>query len=179
MPPAAAPPDPETRVTSPRGVPTNRLLFRDIARLRAKLFDRMLEPHGITSSQSSVIAHLYRENGLTQSELAARLEIGAVAAGGLVERLEARGLVTRATDPNDRRANRVHLTARAHPLLDAMTDAITAIDGLAYAGFAPDEIAAIEAQLGTIRSNLHAALAAASETDAAERAKPAAGGETD
>ncbi|WP_162408960.1 MarR family winged helix-turn-helix transcriptional regulator [Acuticoccus sediminis] len=142
----------------PRGVPTNRLLFREIARLRAKLFDRMLEPYGLTSSQSSVIAHLYREDGLTQSEIAARLEIGAAAAGGLIERLEARGLITRQTDPNDRRANRVHLTERAHPMLDAMAEAIAAIDDTAYAGMTVDEIEAIEEKLRAIRLNLQNAL---------------------
>ncbi|UOM33225.1 MarR family winged helix-turn-helix transcriptional regulator [Acuticoccus sp. I52.16.1] len=155
-------------MTPPRGVPTSRLLFRDIARLRARLFDRMLEPHGITSSQSSVIAHLVAEDGLTQSELAARLEIGAVAAGGLVERLETRGLVTRRTDPKDRRANRVHLTDGAHSLLTATADAIAAIDAIAYAGFSAEEVAVMEARLDTIRGNLHAALAASSPRDAAD-----------
>lgn len=141
-----------------RSVPTNRLLFRDIARFRAKLFGRMLEPLGLTSSQAWVIAHLFWENGLTQSELASRLEIGAVAAGGLVERLEARGLVARETDPNDRRANRVRLTDKAYPLLDAMTDAILAVDGISYQGLSADEVEALERKMRVVRDNLTAAL---------------------
>ncbi|WP_205647856.1 MarR family winged helix-turn-helix transcriptional regulator [Acuticoccus yangtzensis] len=142
----------------PRTVPTNRLLFRDIARMRATLFDRMLEPLGLTSSQSSVIGHLYREDGLTQSELAAPLGIGAVAAGGLVERLEARGLVARRPCQRDRRANRVRLDPSAYPLLDAIADAIAEIDAVAFAGLSAGEVAALETTLRHVRGNLKSAL---------------------
>lgn len=141
-------------MTSPPGATTNRLLFRDIARFRAKLFDRMFEHHGLTSSQSAVINVLGRENGLTQSELALRLDIGAVAAGGLVERLEARGLVSRRVDPNDRRANRVYLTHESLSLLDAMNQTINAIDSIAYGGLSAAEVETLEAMLVRVRGNL-------------------------
>lgn len=155
-------------MNSPPGATTNRLLFRDIARFRAKLFDRMFEHHGLTSSQAGVINVLGRENGLTQSELALRLDIGAVAAGGLVERLEARGLVTRRVDPNDRRANRVHLTDASLSLLDSMNQTIDIIDGIAYGGLSAEEIATLEAMLERVRLNLVNAvkLVSASNTDA-------------
>ncbi|WP_420391496.1 MarR family winged helix-turn-helix transcriptional regulator [Acuticoccus sp.] len=142
-----------------RDVPTNRLLFRDVVRLRTRLFDRLLEPHGITMSQAWVLAYLLWDGDLNQVELAARLEVGAVATGKLVERLEARGLVTRTSDPNDRRANRVRLTEQAYPIVDAMTGAMLATDEVTYAGLSPQQRELLEHQLQAIRDNLVAALA--------------------
>lgn len=148
-----------------RDMPRHRLLMRDVARMRSRLFRRLLEPSGLTSSQAWVLAHLLWEDGLTQRELAVRLEIGAVAAGGLVDRLEAQGLVARHGDPADKRVRRVVLTDRAMPLLDAMTAAMLAVDRRSYEGLSPSELQALEGLLTRIHGNLSDALAEGSASD--------------
>ncbi len=52
--------------------------------------------------------------------LADRLEVAPITLGRLIDRLEAAGWVTRAADPEDRRASLLFLTPKAEPILDEM-----------------------------------------------------------
>jgi len=153
-----------------RRTPTRNVVFHDIARFRSQLLDRLLRPHGLTMSQAWVLAHLFWEDGLTQAEIAKRMEVGAVTLGGLVDRLEARGVVERRDDPGDRRAKRVYLTDDAEALLRVMNQCTAEIDRAAFAGLSAEEIDAMNAGLSKVRENLLAGLtvnAAGSDADAA------------
>jgi len=136
----------------------SHFVFQDVARLRTQLFDTLIGPHGLTTSQASVLSILFSEDGLTQSELAARLKIGTVSLGGLVDRLEARGLVERRADPADRRANRVFLTADAYPLGRIMKRCGRTLDEIANAGLSEQAVAEMFAALERVRDNLIDAL---------------------
>ena len=67
-------------------------LIHDVSRLRRSAFDRCLKPLNVTRSQWWVLAYLSREDGMTQSQLAEELDLGKVAIGGLIDRLEKSGL---------------------------------------------------------------------------------------
>jgi DNA-binding MarR family transcriptional regulator len=101
------------------------VLLHDVARLRRQMFDAEMKPVGLTRSQCWVLAHLGRneERGLTQSEIADALNVGKVTLGGLVDRLDARGLVRRESSPVDRRVKYVRLTVKGRRAL-ATTDVI-------------------------------------------------------
>ena len=79
------------------------LIFQHVARLRSRLYDQKLAPHGLTSAQVFALNYLMRQDGLTQVELARYLGIGTVAVSGLIDRLEAAKWVVRKPDPRDRR----------------------------------------------------------------------------
>ncbi|CAN5427991.1 MarR family transcriptional regulator [soil metagenome] len=85
-------------------------LVHDVSRLRRIVVDRALKPLGITRSQWWVLAFLSRRDGMTQTALAADLDLTKVAIGGLIERMETSGLVERRSDASDGRARRVYLT---------------------------------------------------------------------
>jgi DNA-binding MarR family transcriptional regulator len=85
-------------------------LVHDVSRLRRNMVDRSLKPLGLTRSQWWVLAFLSRRDGMSQVALADELDVGKVALGALVDRLEASGLVQRQGDLVDRRIKRVHLT---------------------------------------------------------------------
>ena len=95
-------------------------LLHDVARLMRKAFDQHMEPLGVTRSQWWVLVHLYREDGITQRELANILDLGKVALSGLLDRLESKGWVERRSDPNDKRAKRVFLTEQASGITEEM-----------------------------------------------------------
>lgn len=95
-------------------------LIHDVSRLRRKAFDQLMKPSGITRSQWWVIAHLSRHDGMMQSELATLLDVGKMALGGLVIRLEAGGWVIRKSDRADGRIKRVFLTSASHGLIRKM-----------------------------------------------------------
>jgi len=147
--------------------PSRNVVFHDIARFRSQLLDRMLRPHGLTGSQAWVLAHLFWEDGLTQAEIAKRMAVGAVTLGGLIDRLEARGVVERRDDPEDRRAKRVYLTDAAAPLLRVMNSCTAEINRLAFVGLDAAQRKALNASLETVRENLLAGLNAEGDATAA------------
>ena len=85
-------------------------LVHDVSRLRRVVIDRALKPLGITRSQWWVLAFLSRRDGMTQTALAADLDLTKVAIGGLLQRMEAAGIVIRKSDDSDARIRRVFLT---------------------------------------------------------------------
>ena len=82
-------------------------LIADVARLLRAAFERQISETGLTRTQWQALVYLIRQEGLTQTELAQRLDIGKATVGGVIDRLARAGLVERRDDPIDRRANRV------------------------------------------------------------------------
>ncbi len=109
-------------------------IFSDIARFRSRLFDRLLAPHGLTTSQAWVLAQLFVEDNLPQNEIARRMGVGTVTVGGLVERLEARGWVSRKVDQSDRRIKRVALEEAALPIGRVLRTCGIEVNELAFSG---------------------------------------------
>lgn len=136
-----------------------RSAFNDVSRMRGTLFDRMIAPHGITMSQAWLLTQLFIKDNLTQSELALRMHVGTVAVGNTINRLEAQGLVTRATDSLDKRAKRVRLTKAAYPIGRAMSRCEREVNKITYGDISTDELEAMFATMFTIRENLQEALA--------------------
>ena len=95
-------------------------LIHDVSRLRRSAFDRCLKPLNVTRSQWWVLAYLSRKDGMTQSQLAEELDLGKVAIGGLIDRLEKSGLLRREADAADRRVNRVFLMPKSKQLITKM-----------------------------------------------------------
>src|ERR1700735_5912990 len=92
-------------------------LVHDVSRLRRRVVERALKPLGVTRSQWWVLAFLSRSDGMSQVALADELDIGKVALGQLIDRLEKTGFVVRRPDEADRRGKGVHLTKRRPPLI--------------------------------------------------------------
>jgi DNA-binding MarR family transcriptional regulator len=95
-------------------------LIHDVSRLRRSAFDRVLKPLNVTRAQWWMLAYLSREDGMTQSQLAVELDMGKVAIGGLIDRLEKSGLLRREADASDRRVNRVFLEPKSKQLIAKM-----------------------------------------------------------
>lgn len=93
-------------------------LIHDVAHLLRLRIDEALRPYGLTRVSWLAMGIVKQNEMLTQSDLAARLELGTAATGKLVDRLEERGLVRRYDDPDDRRANLLSVTAEARDLLE-------------------------------------------------------------
>lgn len=98
------------------------LILHDVARLLRTNFDRRVRDMGLTRSQWWVLTHLYRQDGLTQTELAELMEIEKPSLGRLLDRLEAKKWIKRGDDPTDRRVNRVYLTVDVKPMVREMRE---------------------------------------------------------
>jgi DNA-binding MarR family transcriptional regulator len=91
-------------------------LFRVYQKMQRQV-QRILEGAGLTAAQFDVLANLGMSEGITQQELAGRLLVTKGNVCGLLDRMEAAGLVERRPDPTDRRANRLHLTRQGRAAL--------------------------------------------------------------
>ncbi|MGH7048549.1 MAG: MarR family winged helix-turn-helix transcriptional regulator [Stellaceae bacterium] len=94
----------------------------------------------MTRAQWVMLIWLDRHPGLSQKELAELLEVEPISVARLVDRLEARGLVERRTDPADRRVWRLHLSPAATAEVGEIACQRAEIVGLALARLDPELI---------------------------------------
>lgn len=121
-----------------------------------KAFDRRACGHGVTRAQWKVLFRLERQPGLRQIELADMLDIEPITLSRIVDRLEEGGLVERVADPADRRAWRLHITAKAQPLVEKLRSVADGMIAEAFAGIDPEHIEITRQVLGRVRENASA-----------------------
>ncbi len=129
-------------------------LMHDVSRLRRKVFDDVMKPEGITRSQWWVMAHLSRHDGMSQSDLAERLDLGRAALGGLIDRLEATGLVRRGADEQDRRAKLVFLTPAGSTMIERMRAKSDQMSEAILRGLSPAQRGQLADMLSLVKANL-------------------------
>ena len=119
-----------------------------------KAFDRRAVGLGVTRAQWKVLFRLERQPGLRQIELADMLDIEPITLSRIVDRLEEAGLVERAADPADRRVWRLHVTAKAQPLIAKLHEVSDEMIAEAFAGLEPREIEITRKVLARTRENV-------------------------
>lgn len=129
-------------------------ILNDVARLMRTAFDRRVKALGLTRSQWWVLNHLFRNDGVTQSELADLLEIEKATLGRLLDRMEQKGWVRRENHAGDRRAKRVFLTQEVEPALKALRTAAADLRRDALGELSLDQQAQFVDTLLTIKANL-------------------------
>jgi DNA-binding MarR family transcriptional regulator len=132
-------------------------ILHDVSRLLRTTFDRRVRALGFTRSQWWVLTHLFRNGGLTQSELADILEIERPTLGRLLDRLEAKGWVRREADASDRRVKRLYLTEEVEPIMKTMRAAAADVRRDALAGLSVEEQERFVDTLLAVKSNLNGA----------------------
>jgi DNA-binding MarR family transcriptional regulator len=100
-----------------------------------------------------IVSHAFGQRA-HQGALAQWLEVEAITAGRMIDRLEKAGMVERRADPADRRAWRLFLTDGATPLLDELLACANDVFDEALQGFAEAERALLLALLERARANL-------------------------
>jgi DNA-binding MarR family transcriptional regulator len=129
-------------------------LVHDVSRLRRKMVDRALKPIGLTRSQWWVLAFLSRRDGMSQVALADELDVGKVALGGLVDRLEASGFVERQGDRVDRRVKRIHLTKAGGKLVRDIRNSVADVEQEIVEGVSDVDLQATVRALRSMKNNL-------------------------
>ncbi len=149
-------------------------LIHDVSRLRRSAFDRSVKSLNVTRSQWWVLAYLSREDGITQSQLAEELDLGKVAVGGLIDRLEKSGLVRRDADPSDRRVNRVFLEPESKKLIARLRKLSHRHNAEILSGLSDEMLECTASTLAVIKRNLMKQLQEEAPTPASERKARAA-----
>jgi MarR family multiple antibiotic resistance transcriptional regulator len=133
--------------------------FADLVRCETRLYnqfnDELRAAHGIVTSQYEFLRYIRDHERPRATDLAAEFAVGVGAVSKSMDRLEARGLVTRLPNPANRRSTILTLTDEGRALIDA---ADTTFQGhlaeiLADAA-PPEQITASASVLALLRSAL-------------------------
>jgi len=129
-------------------------ILNDVARLLRTTFDRRVKSLGLTRSQWWVLNHLFRNDGVTQSELADILEVKKATLGRLLDRMEQKGWIRREGHAGDRRAKRVFLTDEVEPAMKTMRAAAAEVRRDALSGLSSAQQDQFVDALLAIKGNL-------------------------
>ena len=129
-------------------------LLTDVSHLLRKVIDRRLQPRGLTRAQWAVLASLANNEGVTQSELAAQLEIEKSTAGRLIDHMVQNGFVERRPSQGDRRSWNLHLTGKARPLIVSIEEIVRRTREEILDGLSEEEQRVLSGAVETIKINL-------------------------
>jgi DNA-binding MarR family transcriptional regulator len=92
-------------------------LLKDVTRRYVLRFEERAAAMALTLTHCKALAHLERNEGVSQARLAELIDVDPMAMVRLLDRMEADELIERRADPADRRARRLYLKGKARPLL--------------------------------------------------------------
>lgn len=136
----------------------NRLFFRlyQTANLMNKTGTRALERHGVTTQQWAVLGALAdprSAGGISVGELAGLLMVSRQNLTGVLSRLEARGLIERTVDDEDRRARFILMSDAGKQVWASMQPQIEEFYRLTLGSFSTTDIIAMMHYLEGLRTN--------------------------
>jgi MarR family transcriptional regulator, transcriptional regulator for hemolysin len=131
-------------------------LVQDVSRLMKRHFDRRARQTGlpITRRQAAVILYIARHQGVSQAEVANRLDLEPIALVRMLDKLHEEGVVERRAHPTDRRVRTLWLTAGAALVIERILDINQAIREEAFAGARAGTRETLIEALTLVRDNL-------------------------
>ena len=125
-------------------------LLRRAHQRHVALFQRIMGENDPTPTQFAVMARLYERDDLSQNELGRLTAMDPATIKGVVARLEERGLIERAPDPNDQRRIRLSLTDRGRRIVPDLVEKARAITAATLAPLSREEAERLVALLRRI-----------------------------
>jgi MarR family transcriptional regulator for hemolysin len=135
--------------------PLGRLLVFTAKAVRES-FERSLAEAGGSLGTWIVLNAISDEGFISQKALAGRFRVDGATITHHVDRAEARGLVRRQVDPQDRRVRRLELTADGKRLYRRLVAVARAAEETLFAGLDERDIAELRRCLETIQANVTA-----------------------
>lgn len=93
---------------------------RDLIHARYRFFQSMASEFGVTLPQFYVLAYVNNNPGVSVAQISKGVDLAKSTVSGIIDRLERDGLLTRETDPEDRRNVRVYRSEQAVKQLRAV-----------------------------------------------------------
>jgi len=128
------------------------LLSRTTRKLTQRLNARF-EPYGVTTEQFAVLQRLAERDGVSQKELAARVEKDQTNVTRILDQLERKRLVVRERSEEDRRSFVLRITDQGRTLSEALAPVERETIREALGGLSDERIAALRDALNQIWSN--------------------------
>ena len=135
----------------------NRMVLPTISkvqRLVSACLEPKLKPHDLTLAEFRIVGLLMGEaKGLSQKQLAQKLEITAASLSVAIANLEIKNWVERITDENDLRVKRIKVSTKAD--FSSVASVIASLEGDATQGIRQQDIAITQQVLEKILSNIN------------------------
>ncbi|HEV8654793.1 MAG TPA: MarR family transcriptional regulator [Candidatus Limnocylindria bacterium] len=141
-----------TRLVEPRQR-VGRLLI-GVARELRTVVDRQVQPLGLTMQQAELLVWTHRQRGASPTQLTELLLTDDAGVSRLVDRLEAKGLITRRVHGRDRRARELQLTPSGRTLATRLGRFAARGNEKLLAGLSPQETAQLRRLLQRVSENL-------------------------
>lgn len=131
-------------------------LFKQINMQIKKGIDKALMEYDLTTSQSRVLFFIYfREKDKTSmKDIEEHLKVTHPTVIGIVKRLEEKGFVTTASDPEDRRVKLVTITQKTTKMIKKLDQGRRKMDEKLLKGFTEQETKELRRLLSKIEDNL-------------------------
>jgi DNA-binding MarR family transcriptional regulator len=129
-------------------------IVRKSYRAMVRALARELQPHRVSAAEWSVLRVLWREQGMSQVELAERMRVERGSLTKVLAGLEARGLLVRVRDGEDGRKVKLDLTPAGQALEPVLLQCGLAANERAMRGMVPREVEATRKLLELLVANL-------------------------
>ena len=130
-------------------------LLHQAARDLATALDRQLAPLGVTAQQAALLLHASRQE-YSPSQLMTLLGTDTAGMTKLADRLEAKHLIERHPNPQDRRSVLITLTPDGQALVPRLAPVFGRVTTQLLNGFSPTEVSALTTMLERMRGNIAA-----------------------
>jgi len=125
-----------------------------ICRVQRGKMSEALTEIGLYAGQEMFLWQLWRQDGLTQSQMVERMCVQPPTVSKMLDRLERTGLVERRPDSEDSRISRVYLTEQGHRSQRAVRDIWTDLEQRIAAGLNVEERIVLRRLLLHVHENL-------------------------
>ena len=129
-------------------------VLNSLVRLFNVTFDRRSRSLGLTRPQWQLLLHLHRRPGMTQTELAAVLELSVPTIANLVHRLIDRGWIEMRIDPGHRLNKYLFLLPTVRPLLTRVHKVARSVDEASMRRLSGKEAAQLLSLLSRLKESL-------------------------
>lgn len=134
-------------------------LFKQINMKIKKEIDKSLMEYDLTTSQSRVLffIHFRGEDKTSMKDIEEHMKVTHPTVIGIVKRLEEKGFVTTASDPEDRRVKLVAITQKTTKMMKKLDQGRRKMDEKLLKGFTEQETKELRRMLSMIEDNLREA----------------------
>ena len=116
--------------------------------------NRRLESYGVTRVNWIAIYYIGDNDGISQRELANKMDVNESSIARLLDRMEKEELTVRTKDPNDRRTARVYLTEKGEKLRISLIPLAQEFQNDVTRGLSADELEIFKKVLDKMVENL-------------------------
>jgi DNA-binding MarR family transcriptional regulator len=129
-------------------------LLSQVGGRAAQEFARLIAPLNFTPPDAGILRLLSLSPGISQQDLAARLNMHASRLVAIIDALEERGLVVRVANPSDRRTYALELSNQGREAFNAIGRVSQAHEEIMCQGLSNEERAQLRALLEKLATNL-------------------------